>query len=405
MEYTKLGQIAKIQTGPFGSQLHQSDYKPSGIPCIMPCNIGSNLDIICDNIAYISEEDLNRLAKHKTQEGDIVYSRRGDIEKCAYISSKESGWLCGTGCLKVSIDSTIAIPKFIAYLLSTPDSKAWLVGNAVGTTMLNLNTTVLSDFPISLPDIETQQKVVDIIDAVADKIELNKHINDNLEQQAKALYKSWFVDFEPFKDGDFVESELGLIPEGWKVAELSSVTKQITEKVKDRTDVKVLSPVNTGELVLSEEYFTKQVFSESVSKYIVVKPLQFAYNPARVNIGSLGMNTFTFDGCVSPVYVAFECESNYHHFFDYYRKTDGFKEEVLIRAIGGVRQTLSYKDFSLIKLVYPPQEVVEKFNSIYGKLLDNINSIKSENTKLSDLRDTLLPKLMSGELKINEIDC
>lgn len=405
MEYTKLGHIAKIQTGPFGSQLHQSDYKPSGIPCIMPCNIGSNLDIICDNIAYISEEDLNRLAKHKTQEGDIVYSRRGDIEKCAYISSKESGWLCGTGCLKVSIDNTVAIPKFIAYLLSTPDSKAWLVGNAVGTTMLNLNTTVLSDFPISLPDIETQQKVVDIIDAVADKIELNKQINDNLEQQTKALYKSWFVDFEPFKDGDFVESELGLIPEGWKVTELSTVTKQITEKVKDRTDVKVLSPVNTGELVLSEEYFTKQVFSESVSKYIVVKPLQFAYNPARVNIGSLGMNTFTFDGCVSPVYVVFECESNYHHFFDYYRKTDGFKEEVLTRAIGGVRQTLSYKDFSLIKLVYPPQEVVEKFNSIYGKLLDNINSIKSENTKLSDLRDTLLPKLMSGELKINEIDC
>ena len=233
----------------------------------------------------------------------------------------------------------------------------------------------------------------------------NRRRNDNLEQQAKALYKSWFVDFEPFKDGDFVESELGLIPKGWKVAELSSVTKQITEKVKDRTDVKVLSPVNTGELVLSEEYFTKQVFSESVSKYIVVKPLQFAYNPARVNIGSLGMNTFTFDGCVSPVYVVFECESNYHHFFDYYRKTDGFKEEVLTRAIGGVRQTLSYKDFSLMKLVYPPQEVVEKFNSIYGKLLDNINSIKSENTKLSDLRDTLLPKLMSGELKINEIDC
>ena len=180
MEYTKLGHIAKIQTGPFGSQLHQSDYKPSGIPCIMPCNIGSNLDIICDNIAYISEDDLNRLAKHKTQEGDIVYSRRGDIEKCAYISSKESGWLCGTGCLKVSIDNTVAIPKFIAYLLSTPDSKAWLFGNAVGTTMLNLNTTVLSDFPISLPDIETQQKVVDIIDAVADKIELNKRINDNL---------------------------------------------------------------------------------------------------------------------------------------------------------------------------------------------------------------------------------
>ena len=203
----------------------------------------------------------------------------------------------------------------------------------------------------------------------------------------------------------FAKNNMNLQKTGQALFMTPQNVRYYIEKVKDRTDVKVLSPVNTGELVLSEEYFTKQVFSESVSKYIVVKPLQFAYNPARVNIGSLGINTFTFDGCVSPVYVVFECESNYHHFFDYYRKTDGFKEEVLTRAIGGVRQTLSYKDFSLIKLVYPPQEVVEKFNSIYGKLLDNINRIKSENTKLLDLRDTLLPKLMSGELKINETDC
>ena len=293
-------------------------------------------------------------------------------------------------------------PKYLYYLLKTLPLASFGGGSAVPT----LNRNHIHPLEVVFcKDLELQKQIAGILSKIDDKIELNRQINDNLEQQALALYKSWFVDFEPFKDGDFVESELGLIPKGWKVAELSSVTKQITEKVKDRTDVKVLSPVNTGELVLSEEYFTKQVFSESVSKYIVVKPLQFAYNPARVNIGSLGMNTFTFDGCVSPVYVVFECESNYHHFFDYYRKTDGFKEEVLTRAIGGVRQTLSYKDFSLMKLVYPPQEVVEKFNSIYGKLLDNINSIKSENTKLSDLRDTLLPKLMSGELKINEIDC
>ena len=230
-------------------------------------------------------------------------------------------------------------------------------------------------------------------------------INDNLEQQAQALYKSWFIDFEPFKDGDFVESELGLIPEGWKVAELGEVTKQITEKVKNRTDVKVLSPVTTGELVLSEEYFTKQVFSESIAKYITVKPLQFAYNPARVNIGSLGMNTFEFDGCVSPVYVVFECERDYQYFFDYFRKTEAFKEEVLARAIGGVRQSLSYKDFSLIKLIYPPRTIVEKFNHLYSNILVSINHNKVEANNLTDMRDTLLPKLMSGELKINDLDC
>ena len=129
----------------------------------------------------------------------------------------------------------------------------------------------------------------------------NRRGNDNLEQQAQALFKSWFVDFEPFKNGEFVDSELGMIPKGWRIVTLGEVTKQITEKVGDREDITVLSPINSGELVLSEEYFTKQVFSKNLSKYIVVKPLSFAYNPARINIGSIGLNTFDFVGCVSPV--------------------------------------------------------------------------------------------------------
>ena len=349
----------------------------------------------------ITEEGLQNSSAKWIDENAVIVAMYGATAGKSAISKIRL--TTNQACCNLNIDPDKADYRFVYYALYNDYSR--LASLANGGAQQNLNAMQIKEFEIPYPSIEEQTAIANFLSALDDKIEVNRQINDNLEQQALALYKSWFVDFEPFKDGDFVESELGLIPKGWKVAELSSVTKQITEKVKDRTDVKVLSPVNTGELVLSEEYFTKQVFSESVSKYIVVKPLQFAYNPARVNIGSLGMNTFTFDGCVSPVYVVFECESNYHHFFDYYRKTDGFKEEVLTRAIGGVRQTLSYKDFSLMKLVYPPQEVVEKFNSIYGKLLDNINSIKSENTKLSDLRDTLLPKLMSGELKINEIDC
>ena len=218
------------------------------------------------------------------------------------------------------------------------------------------------------------------------------------------MFKSWFIDFEPFRDGEFVESEMGLIPSGWQVKELGEVTETQNTRVKDRTDVKVLSPVTTGELVLSEEYFSKQVFSESIAKYIIVKPFDFAYNPARVNIGSLGMNTFNFDGCVSPVYVVSRCESNYQYFFDLFRQTDYFKEEVKTRAIGGVRQTLGYKDFSLIKVVYPPKVVVEKFNKIYSTLLSKKAKNNVEITRLGELRDVLLPKLMSGELKVSEMN-
>ena len=156
--------------------------------------------------------------------------------------------------------------------------------------------------------------------------------------------------------------------------------------------------------MLSEEYFTKQVFSESIAKYKVVEIGDFAYNPARVNIGSLGRNNYDFDGCVSPVYVVFSCKDGYAHLFDLYRKTQKFKTEVNLRAIGGVRQSLNYKDFAFIQCIIPPLHVVEKFNAIYDHLLVMQKHTEEENDRLASLRDSLLPRLMSGELKVNEIE-
>ena len=348
--------------------------------------------------------DLSEYEKYKKDLSDrtLFLSINGTIGNTAKYSGEKI--ILGKSACYLNVKKDYNL-DFLYYVLRTPAFQSAISGLATGTTIKNVSLKTIREYEFSVPDYEGQTRIARILRAIDDKIELNKRINHNLEEQAQVLYKSYFVDFEPFKDGKFVDSELGMIPEGWRVAELGTVTRQSSQKVKDRIDVKVLSPVTTGELVLSEEYFTKQVFSESISKYIVVKPLHFAYNPARVNIGSIGMNMFSFDGCVSPVYVVFECEKGYHHFFDYYRKTESFKDEVLNRAIGGVRQTLSYKDFALIKLVYPPYDIVEKFNCIYARLLENKNSIKREISKLSELRDTLLPKLLSGELKIDDFTC
>ena len=396
----KLSEIGQVIGGATPSTKVASNYD-GDIAWITP----KDLSLLSGRYIYKGERSITE-AGYKScscqmlPAGSILFSSRAPIGYIA-IAGKE---LCTNQGFKSVVPNTeIVNSHFLYYLLSYEKNRIAEMGS--GTTFMEISGNVMKNIEVKLPHLSIQNKIAEILTSLDEKIENNQRINDNLEQQAQALYKSWFIDFEPFKDCEFIESEFGLIPIGWKVTELSAVTKQITGKVKDRTDVKVLSPVNSGELVLSEEYFTKQVFSDSISKYIVVKPLHFAYNPARVNIGSIGMNTFAFDGCVSPVYVVFQCEKEYHHFFDYYRKTDSFKDEVLTRAIGGVRQTLSYKDFSLIKLVYPPLDVVKEFNAIYERLLDNINRTKSENSKLSDLRDTLLPKLMSGELKINEIDC
>ena len=300
----------------------------------------------------------------------------------------------------VAVGNELADSYFLARLLSLMH-----LGNlSAQSAQPGLSIQTLSKQIIRLPSIRYQREISTVLKSLDDKIELNRRINDNLEQQAQALFKSWFVDFEPFKDRKFVDSELGMIPEGWRVEELGNITNSITEKAGNRTDVKVLSPVNTGELLLSEEYFTKQVYSKNLAKYIMVAPNDFSYNPARINIGSIGMNTFDFSGCVSPVYVVFRCEKGYHHFFNIFKTTKNFKEEVNTRAIGGVRQTLSYKDFSLIKIVYPPKEVVEQFNKIYSHIMTLIKKNILENKRLHQTRDILLPKLMSGELKINDIN-
>ena len=269
-----------------------------------------------------------------------------------------------------------------------------------GSAQPQITIDSLSKYLIRIPPIIIQRKIAGILSALDSKIENNNKINANLEAQAEALFKSWFVDFTPFKDQPFVDSELGPIPQGWKVGKLGDIALQSTEKVLTRNDVKVLSPITTGKLVLSEEYFTKQVFSKSIRNYKIVKQGAFAYNPARVNIGSLGMNEFKFDGCVSPVYVVFECLKGYSFFFDLFRKTEFFKQAVISFAIGGVRQTLNYSDFALIDATIPPLNIVQSFNEIYLHLKKKISINEEENQRLAALRDTLLPKLMSGEIKL-----
>ena len=291
---------------------------------------------------------------------------------------------------------------FVYYLTHSPLFKATAIKSMVGSSgRQRAQVEVLQNLMISVPDtINEQIHLASILSSLDSKIENNRKICANLEAQAQALFKHWFIDFAPFKDGKFVESELGMIPEGWRVGTFGDVVEQITDKVKDRKDIKVLSPINSGELVLSDEYFTKQVYSKSIEKYILVKPLDFAYNPARVNIGSIGMNEFDFDGCVSPVYVVFRCIPEYHFYIDMVRKGAYFKRNVNKLAIGGVRQTLRYEDLSRIKLIIPPLSIIRDYNTFHYKIKESVKHLIQENLRLSTLRDTLLPKLMSGEIKV-----
>ncbi len=356
---------------------------------------------------FLGNTDLPSRARRKVRHGDIVYSCvRPNLCHYGYIDNPPANLLVSTGFAVITVDPNLADARYIYYFLTQNSIVQSLhtIGEQAVSTYPSIKVSDIEDLSISLPSLPIQHKIASILKSLDDKIEVNRRINDNLEKEAQALFKLWFVDFEPFKDGEFEDSEQGMIPKGWKAGSLVDITTQKSERVGDRDDVKVLSPVTTGQLMLSEEYFTKQVFSESIAKYKVVKIGDFAYNPARVNIGSLGKNNYDFDGCVSPVYVVFSCKDGYAHLFDLYRKTQKFKTEVNLRAIGGVRQSLNYKDFAFIQCIIPPLHVVEKFNAIYDHLLVMQKHTEEENDRLASLRDSLLPRLMSGELKVNEIE-
>ena len=409
----KLGAISDIQTGPFGSQLHQRDYVDEGTPCIMPTNIGTKLDITQEEIAHVKEEDVERLKRHCVKFGDIIYSRRGDIEKCAFISEREEGWLCGTGCLRIRINTKSVNPQFVAYQLSTKECKKWIVANAVGTTMLNLNTGILKELPLLIPNKLEQNSIVSVLSSLDDKIEVNRRINENLEQQAQALFKSWFVDFEPFRDGEFVESELGMIPKGWRVGtlgEYSKVRSGYAFKSSWWTDngvkvIKIKNITEDGLLNMSECSYVSEEHA-SMAKEFQTKAGDLIIAMTGATIGKFCIIPTNKPLCVNQRVGKFFLGDNPLEslaFIYLYLKRPNIWEEIVRKGQGSAQPNISGKDIETIKIILPTIEIISGFNNLLLPLFKNIIDSSNESRRLAELRDTLLPRLMSGELKVSDV--
>lgn len=327
----------------------------------------------------------------------VLIGRKGSIEKVRYI--EEPFWTVDT-LFYTEVNKKIVIPKFLYYVMSLIDLSRY----NEGTSIPSLRTETLNSLDLPIPDLDYQNRVLSVLSKIDKKIEINEKINKNLEEQIETIYNSFFVYYDDFSKEELEEYEIGLIPKDWELMSLGEVTTKIKEKVGS-DDYKVFSAVNTGNLILSEEYFDKQVYSKNIEKYIVVKQKEFAYNPARINIGSIGRNDFNYDGCVSPVYVAFKVEEGYENFMNMYIKSNRFNQWVLTLSSGSVRQTLNYADFSIIKIAYPPKDLVNKFNKVYDNYYEVINYNNSVISNLENIRDILLPKLMSGEIDVSKINC
>lgn len=432
---TTLGKICEsqggaIQTGPFGSQLHTSDYKEFGIPVVMPTNINDG-GIFEDGIARIDVTDVERLSQHKLRLGDIIFSRRGDVTKNALIRSREIGWLCGTGCLKVRLgNESLATAKFISHCLRHPDTKDWLIRHAVGATMPNLNTGILSNVPVNLPPLQTQKEIASTLDTLDNRIALLRETNITLEAIAQALFKSWFVDFDPVRakqqglepegmdaetaalfPDSFEKSELGLVPSGWRVAPIGDVVEIVgggTPNTKEAeywkpgefawTTLKDLSGLQSPVLLTTERLLSVKGVSKVSSGLLPTGTLLLS---SRAPIGYLAIAQIPL--AINQGYIAILPSSKLQPLYMYFWLKQNM-DVIKSRSNGSTFMEISKKAFRPIPILVPPVEILDNFldvaNPIFTRLAENEKQAQS----LVSLRDTLLPRLISGQLRLQEAD-
>lgn len=404
-EKVKLGDIsANIQTGPFGSQLHQHDYSEVGTPVVMPKDlIGGKISE--QSIARVSQDHVQRLNRHIIQQGDILYSRRGDVGRCAFASDHETGWLCGTGCLRVTTDTTIADSKFVFYQLQQPEVVGWVEKHAVGATMLNLNTTILSNIPLLLPPIETQHRIADILSAYDDLIENNRKQIKLLEEAAQRLYKEWFVDLR-FPGHEYTKIVDG-VPEGWEKVLISDVCDTIgggtpSTKVKEyyqNGNIPWVTPTDitkNNSLVLLDTAtkITNEGLNCSSAKMV---PPGTILMTSRASVGFFGICDFpvcTNQGFISC--IPYQHDMQMYLLYNLMNRVD----EIRGKAGGSTYLEISKKVFRDFEIIVPDIQVLKLFQITTEKSIERIRILSKQIQELQSARDHLLPKLMSGEVEV-----
>ncbi len=379
-----------VQTGPFGSLLHHEDYVSIGTPIITVEHLGENR-IQHQDLPRVSDEDRNRLSKYQLHQGDIVFSRVGSVDRRALVRKEEEGWLFSGRCLRVRPDNSKIDSTYLSYFFGLQSFKEHIRAIAVGATMPSLNTQILSDVTILYPkNLDTQRAIATILGALDDKIELNRRMNETLEAMAQALFKSWFVD--AVQDG---------LPEGWRSDRLDNIATYLNGLAlqkfpPDRNDslpVIKIAQIRTGDTAGSDRasahldpaYVVEDgdiLFSWSGSLEVVI------WCGGR---GALNQHLFKVTSTNYPKWF-------YYLWTKYHLPT--------FRAIAADKATtmghIQRGHLSQAEVLIPNSDAMKTMNAQMAPIIERIIVNNVESRTLAAIRDALLPKLLSGEVPVNE---
>lgn len=394
-EWTRvpLSRVAEVQTGPFGSQLHNQDYVTEGTPIVTVEHLGSR-SFTTQNLPCVSEEDRSRLSKYSLNTGDIVFSRVGSVDRCSYVNEANAGWLFSGRCLRVR--STNIHPEFLYYFFCQEQVKEYVKSIAVGATMPSINTKLLNDVEVILPPLPIQRKIASILSALDDKIETNNAICRNLEEQARALYELWLSKRKNECEWLSLEAIADLNPEAYSIKEkwgyinyldtgnitdgvISSIQKIDLEQ--DELPSRARRKVKAGDVVFSTVRPNQRHFG------ILHSPLP----NMLVSTGFTVIRSNKTDISNELIYLLLSDST-------FVEKMQQIGEQS-VSAYPSVKPT----DIATCQIPFMDSMDYFQMQKVICSMFSQSAVLKDVNRYLEDMRDTLLPKLMDGEIDLGKL--
>ena len=344
----------------------------------------------------------------KFQNGDTIMAR---ITPClengkhSYVSILDEGEIAygSTEYIVMRGINGISNNLFVYYLSQYSKFKNAAVKSMVGSSgRQRAQVDVLKNLAFNLPGLTEQKRIADFLSSLDDKIELNRQINDNLEQQAQALFKSWFVDFEPFKDSEFVDSELGMIPKGWRVGKLSDiavVTMGQSPSGESYNENGIGEIFYQGRTEFGDRFPSIRLYTRAPNRMAESNSILLS---VRAPVGDI--NVALQKCCIGRGLASINAIENYYSFVFYTVKSMK-KDFDVYNGEGTVFGSINKDSLNNMSVIIPTDDIKSNFENIVSKLDNEYRLNHNEIVNLSNLRDTLLPRLMSGELKIDEINC
>lgn len=383
---------SKVCSGGTPSSKH-AEYYGGNIPWLNTKEIDFNR--IYETEKFITEEGLNNSSAKWIDVNSVVVAMYGATAGKTAIA--KIPLTTNQACCNLTINPLLADYRFVYYFLRYKFVE--LASLANGGAQQNLNAQIIKDFDIPLPSLQEQEQIANILSSFDDKIENNRRINDNLEQQVQALFKSWFVDFEPFRDQPFIETELGMIPKGWKVLAFKDFIEPSTEKAPVDS-LPEYSVTNNGIIPREAKFNKKLSKSSSMNKVLRKDNLVFGMSREILNWGIMEDEI----GGVSSAYNIYKLNQQLVSptYLRLYMRARLFDFNSLIGTAAREGQSLDKGQLMQKQVYIPSENFLQDFFDIYHPIMEAKQNLENEETNLVHLRDTLLPRLMSGELKVSE---